>query len=134
MRLRSSTKEQPEINLTSMIDVVFLLLIFFMISTTFERTSTLKVSLPEASSSEVENQPKTIVLAIDSLGRMAIDDGPVTSSDSVALSTALEAAWDSENNDALIIQADAETATPVCCYGYGCCQPAWHHTFVDCDC
>ena len=110
MQIRSSNKEQPEINLTSLIDVVFLLLIFFMISTTFERSSTLKVSLPEATSSAVENQPATIVLAIDSLGRMAVDDRPVAGSDAVALNTALAAVWDDDGNDSLIIEADAETA------------------------
>ena len=46
MQLRSSTTEDPEISLTGLIDVVFLLLIFFMVSTTFEHHALLKVDLP----------------------------------------------------------------------------------------
>ena len=49
MRLQSRQGEEPEINITSLIDVVFLLLIFFMVSTTFERQAALKIDLPEAS-------------------------------------------------------------------------------------
>ena len=52
MRLQHYDKEEPTVDLTSLIDVVFLLLIFFMVSTTFERESVLKVDLPEASSVE----------------------------------------------------------------------------------
>ena len=48
MQLRASQTEDPEISLTSLIDVVFLLLIFFMVSTTFEHQAVLKVDLPEA--------------------------------------------------------------------------------------
>ncbi len=46
MQLRASSNEDPEISLTSLIDVVFLLLIFFMVSTTFEHQAVLKVDLP----------------------------------------------------------------------------------------
>ena len=49
MKLQHHTKEEPTVDLTSLIDVVFLLLIFFMVSTTFQRQAVLKVDLPEAS-------------------------------------------------------------------------------------
>ena len=75
MKLQNHTKEEPTVDLTSLIDVVFLLLIFFMVSTTFERQALLKVDLPEAS--EVEDQsdvPDALELVIDDEGRMFLND------------------------------------------------------------
>ena len=75
MNLRPGHKEDPvEINLTPLIDVVFLLLIFFMVSTTFERHARLKVSLPEASAKAVQMQDKPVTLSVDARGRYYIDD------------------------------------------------------------
>ena len=48
MNLQPGSEDEPEINLTPLIDVVFLLLIFFMVSTTFEHQSRIKIELPEA--------------------------------------------------------------------------------------
>ena len=48
MNLRSSSKEEPEINLTSLIDVVLLLLVFFMVSTSFVRETEISLRLPQA--------------------------------------------------------------------------------------
>jgi biopolymer transport protein ExbD len=57
MNLRPGHKEDSvEVNLTPLIDVVFLLLIFFMVSTTFDRHAKLKVSLPEASTKATQQQ------------------------------------------------------------------------------
>ena len=67
MKLQNHLKEDPTVDLTSLIDVVFLLLIFFMVSTTFERQALMKVDLPEAS--EVEDRaetPEYLELVIDS--------------------------------------------------------------------
>ena len=65
MQLRVKKSEEPEINLTSLIDVVFLLLIFFMVSTTFEQQAVLKVDLPEAaiSRSFCELMPKPHIIS-----------------------------------------------------------------------
>ena len=60
MKLRHSPTESPEINLTPLIDVVFLLLIFFMVSTTFSRDSELSIELPEATATPTEQPPETI--------------------------------------------------------------------------
>ena len=71
MRLQHHATEEPSVDLTPLIDVVFLLLIFFMVSTTFERQALLKVDLPEAS--EVDDRtelPESLELVIDSEGRM----------------------------------------------------------------
>ncbi len=74
----SRRNRQPlEITLTPMIDVVFLLLIFFMVTTTFSQQSELKINLPEAKGVEAESKEKMIVLTINADGLYFIngDDG-----------------------------------------------------------
>jgi biopolymer transport protein ExbD len=65
MKLLSRSSEEPEINLTSLIDVVLLLLIFFMVSTSFVREAEINISLPEASAAPVD-PPAGDVLEIGS--------------------------------------------------------------------
>ncbi len=77
MNFSRRNKQPLEITLTPMIDVVFLLLIFFMVTTTFNQQSELKINLPEATGEQAENEPKTIVLTVDAEGLYFIngDDG-----------------------------------------------------------
>ena len=56
MNLRRSRSEEPDVNLTPLIDVVFILLLFFMVSTTFQRESEINIELPEASAEPVEER------------------------------------------------------------------------------
>ena len=75
MNLRPGHKEEGvEVNLTPLIDVVFLLLIFFMVSTTFDRHARLKVSLPESSAKATQQQKEPVVLSIDAKGNYFIND------------------------------------------------------------
>ncbi len=68
-------KKQPlELSMTPMIDVVFLLLIFFMVTTTFNRQTELKINLPEARGIESEDKQKVITLMIDAEGVYFISD------------------------------------------------------------
>lgn len=68
MKFPRRKKQKIDISITSMIDVVFLLLIFFMVTTSFSRQTVLKVNLPEAKGSDAEEFPKTITLEIDAKG------------------------------------------------------------------
>ncbi|MCK5831448.1 MAG: biopolymer transporter ExbD [Methylococcales bacterium] len=71
----SRKKRAPlEVSLTPMIDVVFLLLIFFMVTTTFNQQSSIKINLPEANGEETENTEKMIMLIISSEGLYFITD------------------------------------------------------------
>ncbi len=63
MNLRPRQSEAPDINLTPLIDVVFLLLIFFMVSTTFVRESELEISLPESTSEVMSNDSESLEVA-----------------------------------------------------------------------
>ncbi len=69
MRFQRKKKEKVDISMTSMIDVVFLLLIFFMVTTTFSRQTEIKIKLPEADTAEAEANPKTVTLIIDAEGK-----------------------------------------------------------------
>lgn len=68
MKFHRKKKEKIDISMTSMIDVVFLLLIFFMVTTTFDRQTEVKIELPEAEGSEVEGHSKTVTMDIDADG------------------------------------------------------------------
>jgi len=111
MQLRVSSKsDDPEISLTSLIDVVFLLLIFFMVSTTFEHQAVLKVDLPEAKNvSAPEDQPNSFELVIDAKGQFYLNDRQLLDGKRSTLEAAfIEAAGD-DRSIPVILRADAET-------------------------
>jgi biopolymer transport protein ExbD len=64
MNFRRKKREKLDITLISMIDVLFVLLLFFMVSSTFNRNTEVKVTLPEADGAEAEQYPKTVTLTI----------------------------------------------------------------------
>lgn len=68
MKFRHKKREKLDITLISMIDVLFVLLLFFMVSTTFNRNTEVKVTLPEANGAEAEQSPKMVTLTITASG------------------------------------------------------------------
>ncbi len=110
MQLRAKKTEDPEISLTSLIDVVFLLLIFFMVSTTFERQAVLKIDLPEASNvSHPENQPDSFELVIDPKGQYYLNDRQLVDGRPSTLRAAFQEAAGEDRDIPIILRADAET-------------------------
>ena len=110
MQLRAKKTEDPEISLTSLIDVVFLLLIFFMISTTFEQQAVLKVDLPEASNVSIpENQPDSFELVIDANGQYYLNDRQLMDGRPSTLKAAFNEAAGENRDIPIILRADAET-------------------------
>jgi biopolymer transport protein ExbD len=110
LRLKNHVKEDPTVDLTSLIDVVFLLLIFFMVSTTFERESVLKVDLPEASAvAEREELPDSLELIIDAQGRMYLNDQRLIDSEERTIRAAIEQLAGENRDLPLILRADRET-------------------------
>lgn len=111
MKLRTHTEQDPEINLTSLIDVVFLLLIFFMVSTTFERQAALKIDLPEASvqAEAREQNPERLELIIDSDGRMYLNDRMLVDSRPATIRAAFEEASGQDRSRPVLLRADALT-------------------------
>ncbi len=114
MNLRPGHKEESvEVNLTPLIDVVFLLLIFFMVTTTFDRHARLKVSLPESSSKATQQQAEPLVLSIDAKGNYFLNDRQLINRKLDTLKQALQKTIGQDKKDykdvALVLRADANT-------------------------
>ena len=104
---RRQHRDDLKLNLTPLIDTVFLLLIFFMMTTTFNRQSQLHINLPTAKG-DVSEQPETINLIIDAKGKYAINDWEhsLINSQLDTLKQALKAAAGPQSNPPLLISAD----------------------------
>ncbi|WP_458527358.1 ExbD/TolR family protein [Onishia taeanensis] len=106
MKFPRRRREPVEINLTPLIDVVFLLLIFFMVSTTFETRQALELELPESTSAaSVESAP--VVLVINAGGGYRLGDTAVAQQD---LATALAREAKAARAQGLVIEADGRVA------------------------
>ncbi len=109
MNLRPAPKEPVDINLTPLIDVVFLLLIFFMVSTTFNRDSELSIELPAASAEAQKRRPDSIEVAIDAQGRFYVNGRQLVNTQSKTVRRALKSAAGDKESPPIIISADAKT-------------------------
>jgi biopolymer transport protein ExbD len=105
-----SRSDDADINLTPLIDVVFLLLIFFMVSTTFEQYSQLEVDLPESGQApdSTANPPEPVRVAIDAKGRYLVANETLASSSVAALETALQKQLGSGRRRPVHIYGDAD--------------------------
>jgi biopolymer transport protein ExbD len=116
MKFQRKRRQPVDITLISMIDVLFVLLLFFMVSTTFNRHTEVKIKLPEASGQEAENQPKSVNITIDAKGvyyLMGTDDSqsrrlPDQNRETLTRELSKFTAQDKELP--FIISADAKTA------------------------
>ena len=107
MRLRRTEREDAQINLTPLIDVVFLLLIFFMVSTTFERESELMIELPEARAEAPERETDPVEVSIDAGGLFYLNGRRLDDTRVTGIEAALEALEIPSPPPALVITADA---------------------------
>lgn len=108
MNLSPQKAEEPDVNLTPMIDVVFLLLLFFMVSTSFIRESSLKVDLPEATGQTVAEKDKPIDIIINADGQFTINDITLITANKDNLSAQLKLAVGENTDPHIIITADAK--------------------------
>ncbi len=107
MNFRPHREEEVDVNLTPLIDVVFLLLIFFMVSTTFIRESEIELTLPEASA-EVREDPLDIIeIAIDAKGQFFVNGNALINTQLVTIRQALNDARPADAEPVVIISADA---------------------------
>ena len=109
MKLRHTRKDTAEVNLTPLIDVVFLLLIFFMVSTTFQREAELSIELPEASTEAQERKDESIEVAIDVSGRYYVNGRALLNKQPKNLKQALKEAAGDRSSVLVVISADANT-------------------------
>jgi biopolymer transport protein ExbD len=110
LKLQNRAKEEPAVDLTSLIDVVFLLLLFFMVSTTFDQQTVLQVDLPEASAVDAPiDRPETLELVIDANGLMFLNDRRLVDSKERTIKAAFNEAIGDDRDLPLILRADRET-------------------------
>ena len=109
MNLQPGSDDEPEVNLTPLIDVVFLLLIFFMVSTTFEHQSRIQIELPEATASPEEIEEDSIEIVIDAQGRYFIGEEQVVNTELKTLKSALSKVVGDRGTVPVTIRADAST-------------------------
>ncbi len=110
MKLQNRVKEDPSVELTSLIDVVFLLLLFFMVSTTFDHQAVLKVDLPDASAVDAPiDLPERLELVIDAKGLMFLNDRQLVDSEERTIKAAFNEAAGDDRDLPLILRADRET-------------------------
>ena len=108
MNLKPRTREEPEINLVSLIDVVLMLVVFFMLSSTFLEEGRVRIRLPEASSVPV-SLPKVdpIVVTVTQQGRYRVNDRELINSSAETLRAALVKEAGSDRSARVTIRADA---------------------------
>lgn len=108
MQFRRQLRDPVQINLTPLIDVVFLLLIFFMVSTSFSRETQLQVDLPSASSGVSEEAAAVIDIGIGRDGQIAILGKALATQDKARLRGALQQAAAGNESPRIVVSADAQ--------------------------
>ena len=110
MKFRRQSRNNDEVNLTPLIDVVFLLLIFFMVSTSFTRETHLKVDLPQANGEPSSDLPEQIEILIAVDGAYAINGRSLVNNKAETLKINLDELAKGNTKIPLIITADAKTS------------------------
>ncbi|KRA87305.1 MULTISPECIES: ExbD/TolR family protein [Pseudomonas] len=111
MKFRRKPRETVDINLASLIDVVFILLLFFVVTTTFTRETQLRVDLPEAvSGAPADDQNKSLDIAISADGVFSVNNRILPKSDLASLMDALQKEANGDTSRPLSISADGKTA------------------------
>lgn len=108
MNFRTRPREEIELNITPLIDIVFLLLIFFMVSTTFQTESQLRVQLPKAQQSADAEPTEPLEIVISADGQYAVDGRELMDNQRATLVDALARATEGGERP-LVVRADART-------------------------
>jgi biopolymer transport protein ExbD len=109
VNLRQHPRKNPEVDITPLIDVVFLLLIFFMVSTTFDREAQIMIELPEATGEEAEHEKEELDITINTQGIFFVNQQEVINTEIDTLKRAIEKAVGDKRDLPVIINADART-------------------------
>lgn len=107
MNLRQIKSTEPDVNITPLIDVVFLLLIFFMVSTTFERESEIEVTLPEAAIDAPVEEEFVIEVTVNAQGTYFVNGQRVINTQTSTLKQAMLKVAAGRQDPPIIVSADA---------------------------
>jgi len=109
MDFRPHRRDDVDLDITPLIDVVFLLLIFFMVSTTFEHNSEINITLPSSSKEITEAKPDAVNVGLDSQGVVYINEKALVNAQIETIKIALTEALVGLNDPPIIISADANS-------------------------
>jgi biopolymer transport protein ExbD len=109
MKFARRARTEVEINVTPLIDVVFLLLIFFMVSTTFTKDTRIAIKLPEASGEQAQITEKQIEITVTRSGEFAVNEVKLINNKIDTLKSAIEKVSEGNSSIPLIITADSAT-------------------------
>jgi len=110
MRFRPRVfREEPEINFIPLIDVLLVILIFLMVTTTYSRFAELQINLPSADAERTQDRPNQIDVTVDSQGRYSINRTPLTYAGPAAFSAELRRAAGDMKDPVVVISADANS-------------------------
>lgn len=110
MKFRHRRAEEPEINLIPFIDVLLVILIFLMLSTTYSKFTELQVNLPTANAEKLKDRPTEVIVAVAADGRYAINKQLVDGRTPELLAAALRTAANGNADAVVIVSADAAAA------------------------
>jgi biopolymer transport protein ExbD len=110
MNLRTRPRDEPEINLTSLIDVVLLLLVFFMVSTSFIKATEIRLQLPRAESAPREEAPVEIEIMVSTAGDYFVDGQELVNRRPETLQRALEQVAGDRRELPVTIRADGRAS------------------------
>jgi biopolymer transport protein ExbD len=110
MNFRKPRPEEPEINLIPFIDVLLVILIFLMLSTTYSKFTELQVTLPVADADKARDRPREIIVAVSADGRYSVNRKPVEGRSIEALTAEMSAAATGISDAVVIVSADAAAA------------------------
>jgi biopolymer transport protein ExbD len=104
---RVANRDEPEINFIPLIDVLLVILIFLMVTTTYQRVAELQITLPEAEADQAKQRPKEVNVGIDAQGRYVIDRAVFTFTSVPALADMLRKSAGDAKDAVVVINADA---------------------------
>lgn len=105
---RGRFREEPEINLIPMIDVLLVILIFLMITTTYSKFAGLEINLPTADAAAQQDQPNEVNVAVTASGEVLVNRSAVGARDVASLAAALRRAGGKSKDPLVVINADAK--------------------------
>jgi len=106
---RGRTREEPEINLIPMIDILLVILIFMMVTTTYAKFSELQINLPQAGGEQASAPANVLNVSVDASERYALNNAVTPYTDVNGLAQALRKAAGAQQDPTIIINADAKT-------------------------
>ena len=110
MRIRDHrSDDEPDINLVPLIDVILVLIIFFVVTTTFDARSVLKLQLPQATGEPSEGQSKALSVLVNADGRYFVDDREALRTDVESLKQTLREVAGDDRERPVLLRADART-------------------------